>query len=99
MTDDLLRRLHTPVQWGYMYIARGGFIADDAPVEAAAVLGNMVLLVQPCPPHNWMHAPTVGYFCCHKCGARVEHDDPRYAHIEQEYLALTNPGGTDVQQL
>lgn len=36
MTDDLVRRLHGPVQWGYMCLTDGGFIADDTPIEAAA---------------------------------------------------------------
>lgn len=36
MTDDLVARLHGPVQWGHMCLADGGFIADDTPIEAAA---------------------------------------------------------------
>ena len=36
MSDlDLKERLYGPPQWGYMCLADGGFIKDDAPVEAA----------------------------------------------------------------
>jgi hypothetical protein len=33
--SDLQKRLYGPVQWGYMCLADGGFIADDTPREAA----------------------------------------------------------------
>lgn len=48
MTPDLpqltalLERLHGPVQWGYMCLADGGFIADDAPVEVAVALPALI---------------------------------------------------------
>jgi len=47
-----------------------------------------ITVIEPCPPHQWAHAPTVGYFRCMKCSERVEHSDPRYAEIEQERNAL-----------
>lgn len=34
-TQTLVERLQGPVQWGYMCLADGGFIADDTPLEAA----------------------------------------------------------------
>ncbi len=40
-----------------------------------------VTLVQPCPPHQWAHASTVGYFLCMNCRKQVNHDDPEYAKI------------------
>lgn len=33
--EGLVERLHGPVQWGYMCLADGGFIADNAPLEGA----------------------------------------------------------------
>jgi hypothetical protein len=41
----------------------------------------MITLIEPCPPHTWSHAPTVGYFRCDKCQDRIEHSDPRYAEL------------------
>jgi hypothetical protein len=46
-----------------------------------------VSIVPPCPPHQWSHAPTVGYFYCDRCRTRVEHSDPRYAELHRGYLA------------
>jgi hypothetical protein len=43
-----------------------------------------ISIVQPCPPHLWSHAPTVGYFECVNCRERVNHDDPRYAELLAE---------------
>ncbi|MES2903232.1 MAG: hypothetical protein V4696_03520 [Pseudomonadota bacterium] len=43
-----------------------------------------ITFVQPCPPHQWGHAPTVGYFTCFKCDARVDHSDPQYAGLMAE---------------
>jgi hypothetical protein len=37
-----------------------------------------ITIAQPCPPHEWGHAPTVGYFECFKCRERINYDDPRY---------------------
>jgi hypothetical protein len=39
--QDIVDRLHGPVQWGYMCLADGGFIQDDAPVEAAAEITTL----------------------------------------------------------
>lgn len=44
-----------------------------------------ITMIQPCPPHAWAHAPTVGYFHCHKCNQRIEHNDPRYAVMLAEW--------------
>ena len=50
-----------------------------------------VTFVQPCPPHEWAHAPTVGYFACGKCRARVDHSDPEYNQmlLERAQTALS----------
>lgn len=46
--------------------------------------GEAMLVLKPCPPHSWAHAPTVGYFSCMNCRERVNYDDPRYAEILAE---------------
>jgi hypothetical protein len=51
--------------------------ADKAALSQAPE-GIWKASVVSCPPHQWAHAPTVGYFLCGKCGERIEHTDPRY---------------------
>jgi hypothetical protein len=46
-----------------------------------------VVLVQPCPPHNWAHSPTVGCFTCMKCSERVNFDDKRYVELLDQLSA------------
>jgi hypothetical protein len=41
----------------------------------------MMYLQTPCPPHEWSHASTVGYFRCGRCGEQINFDDPRYAEL------------------
>lgn len=53
-----------------------------------------VTIVPPCPPHQWSHAPTVGYFYCDRCRTRIEHSDPRYAATQAEYFAAAVPTPT-----
>jgi hypothetical protein len=43
----LVERLRGPVQWGYMCLADGGFIADDTPVEAASALESRSAIEAP----------------------------------------------------
>ncbi len=46
--------------------------------------GIPVKLVEPCPPHQWGHAPTVGYFRCSKCDKHVWHNNPEYSTLLAE---------------
>jgi hypothetical protein len=56
-----------------------------------------VVLVEPCPPHRWAFAPTVGYYECMKCSERRDWNHPAYAEAEREYRAPIDPAMTDEQ--
>lgn len=43
--------------------------------------------VQPCPPHSYGYASTVGYFYCGRCGKTVRHDEPDFAGLLAEHEA------------
>lgn len=53
-----------------------------------------VTVIQPCPPHRWSHATTVGYFQCLDCKKRVDWDDPEYDAlvIERNHGHPPEPG-------
>lgn len=59
------------------------------------MLNTPLTLVQPCPPHEWGHAPTVGYFHCGKCQRTVMFDDPEYKEIEAAQSSGGNTNGED----
>lgn len=50
----------------------------------------MITIISPCPPHEWGHAPTVGYFVCAKCREQVEHSDPQYSVLLEKAAQISN---------
>jgi hypothetical protein len=59
---------------------------------------TMMTILQPCPPHQWSHAPTVGYYMCGKCRERRDWKHPKYAEAEAEYRQPATLG-VDVEAL
>lgn len=49
-----------------------------------------ITFVQPCPPHRWAYAPTVGYYSCMKCSERRDWNHPQYADAKREYNAAVD---------
>lgn len=64
-------------------------MTDHKPIQVENSALIEAFIVQPCPPHAWGHAPTVGYFHCQKCNQRIEYNDPRYTQMLAEWDALT----------